>query len=280
MQLTLPAATLTTLLSSGVLLSKAQAYGLAKTAAERETERLNTEAKLKDTNKVRGYWDRRSLLLKQKLKDKLDRRMKLSSQDHLLVKETSKECVPVGSDELRKDGMTDVGIFHCELPESFCLEDATSSLGGTCAKVAKRDNGGVNGEGRNDFLKPLTMKDKMRAKSLLERIGGADARTGEECKPSSSKGYVDVGRLNPCERFNHVCVEDPLSSLGGTCVEIGSEDGESSDRELNGGDVLNRHLTECKYRNGTVGKKCSGLRACYGLSTRARNKIGCGSCVS
>jgi hypothetical protein len=88
MQLTLPAATLTTLLSSRVLPSKAQAYGLAKTAAERETETFNTEAKLKDTNKVRGYWDRRSLLLKQKLKDKLDLRMKLSSQDHLVVKET------------------------------------------------------------------------------------------------------------------------------------------------------------------------------------------------
>jgi hypothetical protein len=279
MQLTLPAATLTTLLSPGVLPSKAQAVGLAKTAVEHETETLNMEANVKDTNKVQGYWDDRSLLLKQKLKDKFDLRIKLSSQDYRLVKETSKECLPVGSDELRKDGMTDVGIFHCE-PKSMCLEDTTSSLGGTCAKVAKRDNGGVNGEGRSEYLRPLTMKDKMRAKSLLERIGGADTRTGQECKPSSSKGYVDVWHLNPCERFSHVCVEDPLSSLGGTCVEIGSEDGESSDRELNGGDVLNRHLTECKYRNGTVGKKCSGLRACYGLSTHARNKIGCGSCVS
>jgi hypothetical protein len=118
----------------------------------------------------------------------------------------------------------------------------------------------------------------MKAKSLLERNEGSDTRIGEECTPSTSKGYVDIGLLNPCEHFDHVCVEDPLSSIGGTCVEIRSEVSANLDRELM--EVLDRRLTECKYRNGTVGKKCSGLRACHGLSTQVRNKIGCGSCVS
>jgi hypothetical protein len=184
--------------------------------------------------------------------------------------------------------MTDVGIFHCELPESFCLEDAMSSLGGTCAKLTKRDNGGgkegLGIEGSNEYLKPLTAKDKMKAKNLLERIGEDDAQTGEECKPSSSKGYVDVGLLNPCERSNHVCVEDLSSSLGGTCVKIGSEVGgvATSDRELKTEEVLPRHLTSCTFQNGTSGGlKCSARSACRGLSEAfIANHIGCGSCVS
>jgi hypothetical protein len=180
----LPSATLAALLPSGLvpdslvpesLLSTSQAPGLAQPAViKKKVEMQGTNTAMKNDHMDQVDLDARSIRLKKKLKAKSDLRMKSWSQDVYLVK-TTKHCTPAGVDELRKGRMTDVGVLDCELPESFCIEDTMSSLGGTCAQVLSVDNGsakgveGLENKGGNKYLKPLTAKDKMKAKSLLER---------------------------------------------------------------------------------------------------------------
>jgi hypothetical protein len=84
---------------------------------------------------------------------------------------------------------------------------------------------------------PLTVKDKLKAKHLLEKekVGAGAGLIGEECIPGTIEGYVDVRVLNPCQYLDHVCVSNPWSSLGGTCIGIGTKVG---------GFVLSNHVLE------------------------------------
>jgi hypothetical protein len=281
MKLTLPSATLTALLSSGVVLSKDQNIGLATTeSAKKDVEAQVTKAKIQvDHDKVRDVdWNDTSMRLKEKLKAKSDLRKTMWSRDLHLVK-TEKDCKPTaGIDELGKGALTDVGIFGC-VDSDICVKDSASLLGGLCARVAK----GGGAESSQEQLQPLTVRDKLKAKILLDEQmtsgAGPGGEAGEECVPSTSEGYIDVGVLNPCEYSGHVCMKDPSSSLGGTCIGIGTKvvGFFSYDRELKG----EKELTVCMYQNGTAGVKCSYPRACYGLSQLfIDNRIGCGSCVS
>jgi hypothetical protein len=175
--------------------------------------------------------------------------MKMWSRDVHLVK-TEKECVPAGSDKLGRDALLmDVEILDCANPNDVCVGDSTSSLGGICARVAEAVD--VDPTESTHQLQLLALKDKLKAKHLLEKeavegFGATSGLVGEKCNPSTSKGYIDVRVLNPCQNSNHVCVEDSSSSLGVTCVEIGSDiDTYGNNRGTH------RHLTECMYQHGT-----------------------------
>jgi hypothetical protein len=302
----LPSAILAALLSPGVvpsmdqnvcvvpesLLSSSQAAGLAKSAVvekefkmqgmnagevDEEADKTDAEAKgMKDDID----WNDRSIRLKEKLKARSDLRKTMRSRDVLLVK-TKKKCRPTaGFDELGKDALTDVGIFGC-VDSHICVEDSASILGGLCARVVEAGSNST----QQLQLQPLTVKDKLKAKLLLDKkkVGavGPNGVVGEECVPSTSEGFIDVGVLNPCEYSGHVCMKDPSSSLGGTCVGIKVGGSSSPDRKLKEGAVVNRRLTACRYQNGTLGRKCSARSACRGLSEAfIENHIGCGSCVS
>jgi hypothetical protein len=92
----------------------------------------------------------------------------------------------------------------------------------------------------------LTVKDKLKAKHLLEKekVGAGAGLIGEECIPGTIEGYVDVRVLNPCQYLDHVCVSNPWSSLGGTCIGIGTKVG---------GFVLSNHVLELgsKFRRNS-----------------------------
>jgi hypothetical protein len=283
MKLTLPSATLTALLSSGVVLSKDQSIDLVTTeAAKKDAKAQVMKAEIKvGHDMIRDNdWNGRSMRLKEKLKAKSDLRQTMWSRDVRLVK-TEKECKPTaGFDELGKDALTDVGIFGC-VDSDICVLDSASLLGGICARV---DKGGDAGAESYQQIQPLTVSDKLKAKILLDAQKtsetGPGGVVGEECVPSTSEGYVDVGVLNPCKNSGHVCMKDPSSFLGGTCVGINGGS-YSSFRNLEQDGVVNRRLTACTYQNGTFGLKCSARSACRGLSEAfIKNNIGCGSCVS
>ena len=181
-----------------------------------------------------------------------------------------------------KGALTDVGIFGC-VDSDICVKDSASLLGGLCARVAK--GGDADAVSSQQQLQPLTVRDKLKAKTLLDehktRDIGPSGVVGEECVPSTSEEYVDVGVLNPCERSGHVCMKDPSSSLGGTCVGINVGGFYPLFRNIEDDGAVGRHLTACVYQNGTLGQKCSARSACRGLSEAfIENNIGCGSCVS
>lgn len=161
-----------------------------------------------------------------------------------------------------------------------------SSLGGVCVRIGEGEGGGMDAPEATQQLKLMTVKDKLKANRLLDELKsdtvGGGGLIQKECAPSTRKGFVDVGLLNPCEYSDHVCVEDPSSSLGGTCVELKFEGTDIPERELKEREVLHHHLTTCTYRNGTSGGlKCSARSACSGLSEAfISSQIGCGSCVS
>lgn len=77
---------------------------------------------------------------------------------------------------------------------------------------------------------------------------------------------ADIGVLS-CG-YGSVCVEDNTSSIGGRCIKIKYVgDYVTSRRQL---------ATDCQYVNGTFGRKCVGIDACYNAD---ETKIGCGSCI-
>jgi hypothetical protein len=119
MKLTLPSATLTTLLSSGeVVVSKAQSVSLANAAMiikkEAKVQGADTEIKGDTTTSAQVDWDSKFTCLKEKLKAKLDLRKTMWSRDVHLVK-TEKEYIPFGSPayQLGKDETSDLGSLMC-----------------------------------------------------------------------------------------------------------------------------------------------------------------------
>jgi hypothetical protein len=274
MKLTISQATFATLLSSGVVLSKDQRVGMTKAAAGKIKKKELKEA-------TRIDYDEKFMRLKEKLKTRLELRKRLWSHEGYLVK-SEMECHPNSKGLEGGDILPDAGILGCGSTDYYCIENPESSLGGTCAQVVK---GNTAETGISENLKPLTVKDKMKAKHVLEESklsSNESAAIGEECIPGTTDGYIDVGLLNPCQyNVHHVCMKDSSSTLGGTCMDIGQDtDGSVSfKRELEAAVV--DVPTECNFRNGTAGFRCVGPRACEGLSpTFIRNNIGCGSCVS
>eukprot|EP00956_Cyclotella_meneghiniana_P034852 scaffold108757_cov60-Cyclotella_meneghiniana.AAC.6 len=134
------------------------------------------------------------------------------------------------------------------------------------------------------LLKPASMQNIWKADHILERSRAGSEEylslVSGECNPGTNDGYVDVGIFNGCGGNGFFCSKDSSSNLGGTCVNIGSTADESlPSRDLFEGGNHRHLLTSCDYLNGTSGEKCSGLRACMGLSSDfIANNIGCGSC--
>ena len=213
---------------------------------------------------------------------------------------TKKECKPTSASP-------DTGILNCPINQ-VCIQDSASMLGGVCAKVVHGNaslaqdqvgedivasgvedpnvvvGGNFLAETRPDgkALKPFAVKDKLNAERILKgsRAGLEEylPSVSGECSPGTNDGFVDVGILNGCD-FGHVCVRDPHSNIGGTCVNIGgTSDTSRISRDLFEGGK-HRHLLTCDYLNGTSGEKCSGMLACGDLSSDfIANNIGCGSC--
>ena len=184
---------------------------------------------------------------------------------------SGEECNPVEGGYL-----TDVGILACDDPY-HCVEDPSSRLGGVCAEIVDNnggavvdiDQGGVRKAKHIGKFNSVLVKDKVTV--LEEDV--AQSKEREECTPSVS---TDIGILAGCLNKNHVCVKDPLSSLGGTCKDISSRMVGNHEEPANG---FRRRLTSCTFVNGTAGQKCSAEGACSGLSTDfISNNIGCGSC--
>jgi hypothetical protein len=296
MKLTLPSATITALLTSGVVLSKDENIGLVtaeptrndleavlKAAQSSDFAKTATDEKRSispvDDEELQLIWDEKALRRRQKLQAKYDLRKKLSAHGYLVP--AKQECIHFGHDfasDLASQG-TDVGVLNCPSPEHFCIEDTFSSLGGICAQVVdealpssltveeetKFDFDGVN----TKLLKPLSLEMVMAAKHMH-----AFQKSGTECAPGSNPGYVDVGPHNGCEGSGHGCVRDSSSSLGGTCVDIGSSLTQRERFLLSSGTTYS-----CTFLNGTIGVKCHGWNACSDLSQEfIENNIGCGSC--
>ena len=214
---------------------------------------------------------------------------------------TKKECKPTSASP-------DTGILNCPINQ-VCIQDSASMLGGVCAKVvhgnaslAQDKVGGdimasgvvedpdvvvggnfvAEAQPGGKVLKPFAVKDKLNAERILKgsRAGLEEylPSVSGECSPGTNDGFVDVGILNGCD-VGDVCVQDPHSNIGGTCVNIGgTSDTSRISRDLFEGGK-HRHLLTCDYLNGTSGEKCSGMLACGDLSSDfIANNIGCGSC--
>ena len=316
MKSAIPASALTVLLSPVQVLSTQKLHALSvvtnheETRAKKETIQVENERRL--------AWEKKSLRLKRRLKAKLDLKSKMEHNDwHLTT--TEEECVPFeyleGERIIKKhEGDVDVGILRgCDNPYHYCIEDASSSLGGVCARAISTADKKVKHpsmptiEEESEFdtligdneevmnidhtksgnkLKFVKVADKLKANRILKEGKEAAYKSsnnmiGKECHLGKNPGFVDVGILNGCKQSIHVCIEDSSSSLGGTCVDVGSEvDGNVvSSRSLSVTRNEQVDVTVCTYTNGTSGERCSGLRACYGLSESfISTNIGCGSC--
>lgn len=216
----------------------------------------------------------------------------------------------------RYEGNVDVGILKgCDNPYLYCIEDTSSSLGGVCAQaidtdkkvratnkssnmasvdkedevhavVGDKEKGITNSHTIvTNELKLVNMKDNIKARRILKdkKSVGEESSSliGEECHlgNGNNPGFVDVGILNRCGQVGHVCIEHYSSTLGGVCVDIGSDVEEEVDSFRRFNQSEKSLFTACTYKNGTSGEKCSGHRACGGLSDSFINtNIGCGSC--
>eukprot|EP00956_Cyclotella_meneghiniana_P002835 scaffold3343_cov51-Cyclotella_meneghiniana.AAC.3 len=249
-------------------------------------------------NHVRLKVEQKYLQLREMMKSKSSLK-KLMLQGGSVVT-TKKECKPTSASP-------DTGILNCPINQ-VCIQDSASMLGGVCAKVVHGNASLAQDEVGEDIvamvvedqdvvvggnfvaeaqpggkaLKPFAVKDKLNAERILKgsRAGLEEylPSVSGECSPGTNDGFVDVGILNGCD-VGHVCVRDPHSNIGGTCVNIGgTSDTSRISRGLFGG-VKHRHLLTCDYLNGTSGEKCSGMHACGDLSSDfIANNIGCGSC--
>ena len=248
---------------------------------------------------VRLKVEQKYLQLREMMKSKSSLK-KLMLQGGSVVT-TKKECKPTSASP-------DTGILNCPINQ-VCIQDSASMLGGVCAKVvhgnaslAQDKVGGdimasgvvedpdvvvggnfvAEAQPGGKALKPFAVKDKLNAERILKgsRAGLEEylPSVSGECSPGTNDGFVDVGILNGCD-FGHVCVRDPHSNIGGTCVNIGgTSDMSHITRDLFEGGK-HRHLLTCDYLNGTSGEKCSGMLACGDLSSDfIANNIGCGSC--
>ena len=247
---------------------------------------------------VRLKVEQKYLQLREMMKSKSSLK-KLMLQGGSVVT-TKKECKPTSASP-------DTGILNCPINQ-VCIQDSASMLGGVCAKVVHGNVSLAQGEVGEDIvasgvenpyvvvggnfvaeaqpggkaLKPFAVKDKLNAERILKgsRAGLEEylPSVSGECSPGTNDGFVDVGILNGCD-FGHVCLQDPHSNIGGTCVNIGgTSDTSRISRDLFEGGK-HRHLLTCDYLNGTSGEKCSGMLACGDLSSDfIANNIGCGSC--
>jgi hypothetical protein len=79
-------------------------------------------------------------------------------------------------------------------------------------------------EMRSILRKKIKTMTELRMKTVGLRRGHLHL-TGRKCTPRVGKGdsYTDVGVLS-CELDTHYCLEDLLSSTGGVCAEVVSED--------------------------------------------------------
>lgn len=121
------------------------------------------------------------------------------SRDVHLVK-TEKEYIPFGSPayQLGKDETSDLGSLMCQNSSNVCVDDSTSSLGGVCICIRIVDFGDKEADvaGSTPRVKMLTVKEKLKAKHLLEAKEGkvgVSGLVGEVCTPSTTEGFVDVG---------------------------------------------------------------------------------------
>jgi hypothetical protein len=109
---------------------------------------------------------------------------------------------------------------------------------------------------------------------------GGPANKGQECSVIKSfkvRGTSDFG----CEEDEY-CVEDPMSSLGGRCINLDVEQEQDFDTTL----AVESHRwlegIPCYYSDGSEGVKCEGEDACY-YNCRQKwmidpDKVGCDSC--
>jgi hypothetical protein len=289
MKLSIPQATFATLLSSGTLLSPSHIFSLAKEA----TDPTAPDADPEDDQEIEVK--EKFLHLRKLLRAKFELRKKLrTSGGHLVASE--KECNTHGDVvRTKQEEHSDVGILlKCDNPYEYCVKDPFSRLGGVCARVVSNgvvaDDSATKGDSKKHAqqLKPLTRNDKLKAKHLLEqsKLGrkGSAGATEDKCTPSIgvfelNERSIDVGiPTGGCKSFGHVCVKDPSSSLGGTCVDITSSS-ENTSANYGSNNQVRRHLTSCHYINGTAGTKCSGVNSCDGLDPSfIASDIGCGSC--
>lgn len=289
MRLSISAATVGAILSSCTVLSKYESFLLAEAA---------TNSKVKQDAEYKYSLEEMFLRLKQKLRAKTELRKKLGSHGGYLVFSSGENCSPFQDSfqfEREEGDTTDVGILGCRNPEQLCIEDASFSLGGICADVINRGDvvteidPGLTKTKKIEQFKPVFLKDKLRANYLVQQNiveGGGQARffMQGECTPPPSvfeliHTSVDAGILGRCQNSDNICVKDPSSFLGGTCVDISAQvdDFIPLDTAFERGRHL--FLTECYYRNGTSGMKCSHPQACHGLtSSFVYSNIGCGSC--
>ena len=266
MKLSIPAATISSLLTySGFVLSKHDSYVLAETATKKRADDAKTKPVVVDPAQI--DWEEKSRRLRLKLKAKKELRKKMESRgvQHLAV--VGRECTPVWA-----DGDADVGILACSDPDHVCIEDSSSSFGGVCAQLVSDDGSGdgILQDESTRKLKLLTHGSQLMAQDIIEaspRVG-EPTLLGEECEPSTSKGYFDIGA---CSNTTHVCVEDTSSLLGGTCVDIGQTSEFLTEERLPAGPGP----IDCTYINGTKGKKCHGGQSCVRSNV---DNIGCGSC--
>ena len=315
MKSAIPASALSALFSPVQFLSAQKLHALSVVTNREEIRAKKDKIQMENERKL--AWEKKSLHLKHRMKAKLDLKSKVGHDDwHLYTTEeecTPFAYFKGNSASKKYESDVDVGILRgCDNPYHYCIEDTSSSLGGVCAqvigtdrevKVARKDgpmaNDGVE-EGEDESviredmkrtdsahfkgtnkLKFMTVKEKLKAKHILEESNGVKDESpyliGEECDLGKNPGFVDVGILNKCKQAGHVCIEDSSSSLGGLCVNIGSD----KDRGVVSSRILSAQIdsTACTYNNGTAGEKCSGSQACGGLSDSfISNNIGCGSC--
>ena len=231
---------------------------------------------------VRLEMEKKFLDLRQTLKARISLKKLIFHGGYFFASE--KECKPTSTS-------ADTGILDCSLKEEICIQDSASLIGGVCAKIVRDDVSlaqlkemGIE-EGNlvvgGKALKPFSMKDKLIAQRILKRskasLDGYTSTESVECNPGTNDGFVDV--IGNCD-FGRVCVHDPYSNIGGTCVNVGNTSKTSHfSQDLFQGEK-HRHLLACTYRNGTSGgEKCSGHHACGGLSAEfVASNIGCGSC--
>lgn len=263
MKLAFPAATLFTVLPSTFSFSKSQNLIDAKDVLEEG----DVEVVADPEEEIRRVWEQKMLRLKQVIKFKTD----LRKGGRLIT--SGEECNPADGGQ----SLTDVGILACG--DSYhCVEDPSSRLGGVCAKVFNSGGAVVDiDQGGADKAKRIGTSNSVLVKDKVLQEGVTQSKEREECKPSVS---IDIGILLGCLNTNHVCVKDPLSSLGGICREISSRMVENHGVvEISSVKGLRRRLSSCTFLNGTDGQKCSAEGACIGLSTEfISNNIGCGSC--
>ena len=318
MKSAIPASALSVLFYPSQVLS-AQTLHAVSVETNRE-ETWAKKSKVQAENEKKLVWERKSLDLKRTVKAKLDIRTKVGHDDwHLGT--TGDECTPFkyvhennATKKYERD--VDVGILRgCDNPDHYCIGDTQSSLGGICARVKTADEhvkvvdklgSMVNvhevrelkpaNEDKADgtdstttkstrTLKMVTVKDKLRAMYILEqnKAGGGEYSNliGEECEVGNNPGFVDVGILDGCKHVGHICIEEPSSSLGGLCVDIGADVDKVIDSFQSFSPNGVSRLVACTYSNGTSGEKCAGSRACDGLSgSFISSNIGCGSCNS